>query len=594
MQVDLLNLSRLKRRYPMRLMLPVVLMFFSALLAAPSMAQERQESTPQVVLFASASGQTLFKELELDYEAGLASWRELLTRASLEYLEVDEEQLNQALLGASLLIVHSSERMSDEVLNRIIGFTRGGGNLLLTGLPAKETATGEQRQQSLPELLLGLQHPKLVSPQGQDLIAFAIREGTPLAYLVMPGFRFELKKNDRMWTGYRNIQDGHYVGWTLRPLFGQPASMLDSSSIVLEEIGGSRIAWTGFLSNSMADWDEQGDQKRVVLSALLRWLTRVPEVTKSYWPAGYDASAVITADVEDKFENGEDMALLLHREKVPGSFFLLGKLAAKYHTVVYALARTGEVGSHSVNHDSFQGRSYDSQLEEIRESVQILAQAGAEPVIGFRPPMELYDQNTIKAVAALDLGFIYGNLDYNRSWPIKLEIKGKVLYQFARIVDDDFNIAYQRKGITISEYRRLFIKEAHRVLNLGGIFPMSYHTNYLATPEHLEVLGGVIRWLKTQDVWITTFGNIVEWLKRRDSIILTQKVGIGSLEVTLHNTGEVLVDDFTLTYLPPRADQIPSLLPPGQDVKIEKDWDDYGYLISMKLAPGEVKRLVIK
>jgi peptidoglycan/xylan/chitin deacetylase (PgdA/CDA1 family) len=283
--------------------------------------------------------------------------------------------------------------------------------------------------------------------------------------------------------------------------------------------------------------------------------------------------------------------LACRREGAQGSFFLLGNLSPKFPEVVTALAENGEIGTHSMYHKSFKGRALDSQLTELTQGVRTLQSLGVDEVVGFRPPMEEYDENTLKAVAAAGFRFIYGNLNYDRAYPVARRVDGKLLYQFARIVPDDYNINVDRNARDKASYEREYLGEFRRLYQYGGLYPFSFHTNYLARRESVGVIEETIRALKQESVWMTTFGDIVDWMEARRGIEIKAKQKDGRVSIRIANRSGKPLNALSLHYFPPSdAGEVRLVGTPEEGIKIHRAPRE-GYVISVDLRAGEEREI---
>ena len=344
----------------------------------------------------------------------------------------------------------------------------------------------------------------------------------------------------------------------------------------------------------MVQKDEQQKAIRGSVVSLLTWAARKPLARPCRWRGCHQSAAVVTADVEDQFQTGDAIALACHKEAVKGSFFLVGSLAPGYPEVVTALASNGDIGTHSVNHGSFKGVALSEQKAELAKGKKILEDLGVKTVLGFRPPMEEYDDSTLEAVAQTGLGFLYGNLSYDRAFPVVRQVGGANIYQFARIVADDYNLVVQRGVKNSTEYRSEYLKEFRRLHVLGGLFPFSFHTNYLALAESVDVVRATIAELKNEDVWLTTFHSIVLWLETLRQTEIKTAMQENTTVVTVVNRGSAEIADFSLiVYLPTDGDEPKLVATPEEGVRLVPKGPGRAALM-VDLLGGETKEIKIR
>ena len=113
------------------------------------------------------------------------------------------------------------------------------------------------------------------------------------------------------------------------------------------------------------------------------------------------------------FDDGPDprtlpaLLALLAQEKVPATFFLVGRRAAAHPTLVRDIVEAGhDVGNHSHTHDPFLMLRSCSRLEaDIGECQDVLAESGVTPLV-FRPPVGITNPRLLGALRSLGLACI--------------------------------------------------------------------------------------------------------------------------------------------------------------------------------------------
>jgi len=421
------------------------------------------------------------------------------------------------------------------------------GGLDVEGKPLVD-ATGKPIP-SMADNLLELSGFRDFSPEQGAY--FVSRAGNPFALGNDPGFRFEFDASwpDEAAATPNGIVFG--VDWDLQPF--PDADRSKDTVMAIRETGAARVAWMGVGPDAVLDEERLRETILDSSAQLLRWVARRPVTAVCHWRGCTQSAAVITTDVEDRFETGESIALTCRKEGVRGSFFVVGRLAPDFPEVVAALAENGEIGTHSMNHSSFQGVKYEEQLAELSEAKISLQRLGVTDVYGFRPPMEQFDEATVRAVAAADLKFIFGNLLYDRAYPIKVSVNGTDIWQFARIAADDYNLVVERGVSDVVSFREEYMKEFDRLHELGGLFPFAFHTNYLALEDSVDAMRTMIKALKQASVWLTTFGEIIRWAQERQQVAVTVAQETDTTLVTVTNSGKTDLKEVPIHLFPPMA-----------------------------------------
>ncbi len=528
----------------------------------------------------------------VDYSRGVGYWTALADELGVPFRVVDDAGLATGVDGAGLLIVSGAPALSDPQIDAIRRFEADGGSLLLVGMPGIRSQDGTDRAAPPAIELAGLEAVSVFDQKTLGASSFSVRLDSPMGPAVVPGLRFELSWSGPLWTATVKTPAAYWLDWGMAPLHGEPRSLEASAAVALREDGGSRIAWIGGPPEAITEVNGQAGLGRDLSRQLLRWLLYRPSIHVGWWPLGLRAATVLTADVETHFETGEAIALMFHREAVRGHFFLLGDLAKEYPFVVEALADNGDVGSHSMHHQSFKGRPGEEQRAEIHEALGLLGRLGVRRVDGFRPPMEEYDQATLQAVADEGLDFVYGNLKYDRAWPVKRSVGDRTIWQFARIVPDDYNFATRHGVDDAAGYTERYMHWALRMFDLGGLYAFSFHTHYLGLDDHVETIGRFLRWVKHQRVWIATFRDVVRWVEAREAVEVTIRERPATMEVNLFNHGPEAISGFPLIYL--GVDDAPPTLLTAVDGLMVRTREDRGHLVLVDLAPGDAKTIIFQ
>jgi len=516
---------------------------------APEEIENRKskiENSVLVTLVSSRSNQVALEAMDLDYRKGVKYWASLVEKAGLRWRIAGDYELETEPQQTSVYVIHMAERLTEKQRANLERLRESGVGMILVGVTGMLDGEGK-RVPSLAEDWFGLKGVTEFKPG--DSAYFAARAGTVFSAGNLPGFRFEYLNIGRYFVAQTPYSVGLNLDWTLNPI-PDVTDRLNNSVVATRTYGTSRLVWFGIPPDSVVNEPAQQEMIEASLGMLLRWTARLPVAGACPWRGCRASAAVVTADVEDQFGTGDAIALACHHEGVKGSFFLVGKLAPDYPEVVAALAQNGEIGSHSVEHNTFKGRPFEDQLAEMSNGKAILERLGVEHVQGFRPPMEEYDEFTLRSVAATGLRFIFGDLDYDRAYPIALKSNGSLVYQFARIAADDYNLVTERNVKDAGEYRTEYLKDFHRLHDLGGLFPFAFHTNYLAMGETVDAVRSVIAALKAEDVWITTFGEIVSWVEQRRQVSVSTSMEQGVMVVSARNDSQEDVKGFPVRLFP--------------------------------------------
>lgn len=116
----------------------------------------------------------------------------------------------------------------------------------------------------------------------------------------------------------------------------------------------------------------------------------------------------------DRFEsrvcqNTERLLELFERANVSATFFVLGWVAERYPGLLCRLARAGhEIASHGYEHRVLHSMTPDEFRHDLRRAREVLEQAVARPVQGYRAPSFSVTRSTMWALDVLiDEGYLY-------------------------------------------------------------------------------------------------------------------------------------------------------------------------------------------
>ncbi len=544
-----------------------------------------------VTIFSSRANQVALEEADINYRRGIKYWANLSDRAGLTFRVAGDYELSTGPAKSKLYILHYIERLTPEQRQHLSKLKDSGASLIVIGMAGSADAEGAAHPPSLAEEWFDLQDVRPYTPT--DAAYFVTLPPSPMALAVAPGRRFEYDWTGRYYIAKTIDATAANVDWGLRPLPAAPDHSQNAVAAIRTR-GEARMVWFGVGPDAVTDESDAKEMYEASMLHLLHWLTRKPIAEKCHWKGCAQAAALVTADVEDRFETGDAIALACHKEKVRGSFFLVGSLAPDYPEVVAALQENGDIGTHSMKHGSFKERGFKDQFEELTQGKKVLEKLGIEVVTGFRPPMEEYDYDTLQAVAHADLKFIYGNLDYDRAFPILREVDGKVIYQFARIVADDYNLVVERGVANAADYQREYFKEFVFIQRLGGLFPFSFHTNYLALQESVDVIRAMIVRFRQEDAWITTFSEVVDWLETRDEVTVKVSSEGSVIVLDIKSLSAYPLPGFPIRIYPHRDQvQLSPVATPTDGLAVGPTGPS-GAVILVDLKPGEGKVIKLR
>lgn len=118
------------------------------------------------------------------------------------------------------------------------------------------------------------------------------------------------------------------------------------------------------------------------------------------------------------FDDGPDQNFtiqvldILKREKVPATFFVVGRMVNAYPEVLKRIDQEGHViGNHTYSHPELPKLSQEKAIKQIEMTNQIIQQTiGKNPTL-FRPPYGAFTKSLTNQVAKRNMKVVYWNVD---------------------------------------------------------------------------------------------------------------------------------------------------------------------------------------
>ncbi len=115
---------------------------------------------------------------------------------------------------------------------------------------------------------------------------------------------------------------------------------------------------------------------------------------------------------------------ILRRTHTPATFFVIGRSARRYPTLVAAEARAGfDVGDHTETHAFLSSLSADGQASEIEQAASAIRGGGAPSPQLFRPPYGSFSATTLAILHAQRMLMVLWSVDtsdYARPGPARI------------------------------------------------------------------------------------------------------------------------------------------------------------------------------
>lgn len=464
------------------------------------------------------------------FDSIIAAWRDALRiiGANVRVLPSSAARDDRA---ARVVIVPSSPCLTIATREAIENARARGAGVILTGASGTYDAGCRPLGYGLIVALTGASRAAVLEPR--EMTYVSLPTGSPLSPDIPPGARVDLNPGRQVALRHRT-RDAFYAEYGLEPNPAHRQLLLDAA-VTHAVIDGRRAVYWGF---EIADvvkrpWD------RAITILLLRnsvaWAAGVPLATIEPWPLGKRAAASLAQDVESGFGNARYAVDSLRAAGVRSSFYLTSALAQRYQRLSRRMAESGEVGTHSDNHQLLGGTPSADQRERLSTTQRELRQIVGAEVKGLRPPEEQFDTATMTGWLSVNGSYLFGANDSRSAAPELLRFGRDTLVLVGRVGSDDFAGIARRVPI-IDSLVAMFLSDYDRLRSLGGHYVLSYHSQVLAKPELVPALARVARRLASDTaVWTAPVGDVADWWRARASLEANVRIVAGRLRVTIRN-----------------------------------------------------------
>ncbi|MEI7905160.1 MAG: polysaccharide deacetylase family protein, partial [Candidatus Firestonebacteria bacterium] len=341
-------------------------------------------------------------------------WSNFLKQKYAGYEVVAQEDfMGKDLSAYGIIILPFAVCLSTKEIEKIKEFaTDEKKGLILDGYTGARDENGKWRELSfLGEVVGGESFKDIKEVEAGELTAnLALNGNSILCSNIPPGFRLEVNTyNKPIAANIVETRPGIDGYWDESPVIYQKRLTSAESGIVHGKYIAARFVWLGFTMGSVTG--NLADQKawQQLLDNIFDYVSGSPIVYKDRWYKGKRTVAVFAEDTEDKFENALNAVTLLKEKDIPATFFCVPELAAQYPKVFEKIwkDKNFEVGLHGI--DVYQGQTPELQEKRLKSGKEILEKLSGKKLRGFRPPLAIYDKNTLEALLKLDYEYVAGD-----------------------------------------------------------------------------------------------------------------------------------------------------------------------------------------
>jgi hypothetical protein len=510
--------------------------WLAGLLLFASCLQNAQAQS--VYVYQSANTQKFFASANGNHDVLVNHWYSALDRIGQRYDKADANRLS-TLRQPGVLILPSTVLLDDNERQLLRKLVANGWSLFGTWAFGARDGKGAWVGYGLVEELF---QAKIVgdvdTSKTSGWFLFPVGE-SPVSYDLGPGERIFLPKGTEPILTLQSSSLAAIGGdWVRQSNLGLQRSGLISFS----EVGNARRL---FWSIPETSWDAGRPRIDMLIRNGLSWLKREVAVVKSAWPHPYQSAMLIEMDTEDQFANAINLAELFESHQVRGTFYLLTSLAKNNPDLVKRLAAKHELAYHAEVHDGFKDQPFATQETRVKTmQSQMAAIIGdTSAAVGFRAPLESFDNNTEIALRRFGFKHIAGSMNSSDTMlPLFSKAEPELgaelaLVTFPRDQLDDVNFA--RMGAAdAGRMQQLLLEGTERVIQLRGFSLLSVHSQYMAKGSALlQSLPKVFDRASepSAGVWLAPASQIERWWRARELVSVTSKVQGRKVQINLQH-----------------------------------------------------------
>ncbi|MBZ0264141.1 polysaccharide deacetylase family protein [bacterium] len=508
-----------------------------------------------------------------------------------------EDILAEPLTGYSFIVLPNTMCLSEKQIDGLESYLDEGGNVLMMGGIGSRSPSGTWRGYEFLESVLG-STPIELPAEKNTARALQLRHGAPGTLSSPPGYYVRFTVTDEIVLFIPETDNLTVSGyWATDGYHVSRANEIprDAGFVTTETESQARIAWIGTNLYSVHQDDVNAGYYDAMFHELFMWLHGNMVAAKHPWPEKYKSAVLIHGDIEDKFVNARHLVNRFKMLEIPTTYNLLMVEAINYPELVEEMAKTSsELSIHGDDHSLFGGQPLEVQRKRLQRASEMLQAFGDRPW-GFRPPELSYDDSTF---IALELeGYKYMTADNipDRHYPRFhfLHMDGLTrhgIVTFPKGELDDYDLFARFQFPNPAEMERQILMDQARIKDLGGLYMLNYHSQYLARKEFLNMMESVSKDLKEQeDIWIATALQISDWILLRENLHLSTRYEGESVILSVKNLNQFPTETVLLDVLPPKGARTDQIVVKEVSQNCTYDADEkMFYLYVPPLAAGEI------
>lgn len=426
-----------------------------------------------------------------------------------------------------VIVLPGSKSLSDKEIIQLKKYIERGGSVFATSGTATFSDEAKWRGWSFVTEVFGLKFNKEIRPDEITKI-HTLRGNLPLTAGIPTGYSLDIATWDRPIyveiVEPRTTQVSFWYDFRREKGLVQEA-IQKSAGIAYGTYGKGRFVWYGFELNSVVGEQEDYIYFDRLFRNSLNWLTYNPTAYVKDWPAPYEAAAVIVPMITEQPNNALNLLPILKNNNIQATYFVDPLKASEYPGIIKTLSKSQDIGAvvdvgFLFSLDDTINTFYDKEIQfaDLAFAKDTLSKLADKPIESLMPLFGFYNEYTLQGMSKENMRFLVTDSLTDRSVP-KIEIRdGKPIMIFTKTARDDYKIV-RDYGLTDTEFQRYTYEEdIDRIKFEGGLLVFKVHTDYQLRAEYVNVMNSIVKYLRDNNYWITSFDELSVWWLRRGGI----------------------------------------------------------------------------
>ena len=290
--------------------------------------------------------------------------------------------------------------------------------------------------------------------------------------------------------------------------------------------GAGRLVWMDFPPHPGDHYEEINvDNLNALMSRVFGYLLRQSYSAWATWPAGTKFAGFISEDTEDKFLQAKNVVNIVRQKGFPITWFMLSNLALEHRDLTRELAAVGEVACHGDSHLPFSLNTLEEQTIRLARCQKVLKELTGEMPIGFRPPEERFNGDTIDALLNVGMDYLFADNDAAIAVPqiVATNDPNASLVSLPRKAEDDYSL-WEVGKLDFQRSVAVIDRDMAAMEQVGGLYGFSFHSQYMDDADNLRIVMHVGEKLQERQAYFSTGKRIAAWWRLRDALIRGKQV----------------------------------------------------------------------